>query len=449
MSNFSFLTLLHKKLFIVTLIFLGLTVAFFFNATIVSAQNNTISRRADLLVESGKYQFSVPGSLIETWRGSYRQKRIATLLAPRQSVGSMMAFYYFGQKANSNSVSYATYEYNPEAVYQWVGEIAKKTESQPKNPELQIVKGRATHFVPPVTGVSVDAYSTTFNIIAALESSSSKAELAVRTTEPQLPLSDLNSLGIKELIGQGKSTFNGSPKNRRINIKVGVEKQKGTIIMPGEEFSFNKFLGPVEKEFGFVPELVIKADGTKPELGGGLCQVSSTTFRAAMNAGLPITQRKNHSYAVQYYAPQGTDATIYPGVIDLKFKNDTPGAILIWPYLADDNTLIFDFYGTKDSREIVLEKPFTFDRKSDGSMKATWVRKVTKNGQTKTDTFQSVYLSPALFHKEEQFVPATTTPPVVPTPATGEVPPTGTNPEQTPTPNQTQKPETQPSPTNT
>jgi vancomycin resistance protein YoaR len=81
-----------------------------------------------------------------------------------------------------------------------------------------------------------------------------------------------------------------------------------------------------------LPELVIKKEGTVPEFGGGLCQVSSTAFRAAMNGGLPITQRRNHAYAVQYYAPQGTDATIYPGVVDLKFINDTPGDILIWAF---------------------------------------------------------------------------------------------------------------------
>jgi hypothetical protein len=182
-----------------------------------------------------------------------------------------------------------------------------------------------------------------------------------------------------------------------------------------------------------LPELVIRRDkGTVPELGGGLCQVSSTTFRAAMQAGLPITQRRNHSYAVQYYAPQGTDATIYPGVIDLKFTNDTPGSILVWPYFKDDNTLIFDFYGTKDSREVILDKPYSYDRKPDGSMKASWTRTVKKGGKENKETFRSVYLPPALFHKQEQFVnnPASPTPtqtvPSTPNPGTAPDPGTGT-----------------------
>ncbi len=190
----------------------------------------------------------------------------------------------------------------------------------------------------------------------------------------------------------------------------------------------------MEASEGFKPELVIKATGTVPELGGGLCQVSSTTFRAAMKAGLPITQRRNHSYAVQYYAPQGTDATIYPGVIDLKFTNDTPGSILIWPYFPDKDTLVFDFYGTTDNREVVLDDPVVFDRQASGAMKAYWTRTVIKNGISDKDTFNSVYQSPALFHREEQFVanpasPETTTPPgpnpgtITPTPIPLEEPP--------------------------
>jgi hypothetical protein len=136
----------------------------------------------------------------------------------------------------------------------------------------------------------------------------------------------------------------------------------------------------------------------------------SLALLEAMAAGLPITARRNHAYAVQYYSPQGTDATIYPGSADLKFVNNTPGAILIWPYKKDKNTLVYDFYGTSDGRKVTLEKPVVYDRKSDGSMKATWTREIFNNGNTTIDTFKSVYQSPALFHKTETFVSSTGTP---------------------------------------
>ncbi|MBL8029652.1 MAG: VanW family protein [Candidatus Doudnabacteria bacterium] len=300
------------------------------------------------------------------------------------------------------------FDHDPAAIFNFVENTANAVEKPVTEPILKIEKNFVTEFVPPSDGVSVDRVQATLEILKSLKQKTASSSLVYFSTSPTKKLSEINNLGIQELIAQGTSNFKGSPKNRKHNIKVGVEKFKGLIIKQGEEFSFNKYLGPVEKEAGFLPELVIKKSGTVPELGGGLCQVSSTTFRAAMEAGLPITQRKNHSYAVQYYAPQGTDATIYPGVIDLKFKNDTPGDILVWPYFLEGDILKFDFYGTKDSRTVTLNKPYQYDRKTDGSMKAEWTRIVTKDGTTSTSTFKSVYLSPALFHKEEQFVTAPT-----------------------------------------
>ncbi len=324
-------------------------------------------------------------------------------------------------------VTMKIFKFDPGAVYDWTNTIAASVNAQASDPTMKIVNGRVTEFTPPQTGKALDRYDSTMKIIEALSNGQTTVNLTVVTTQPRTELDSTNKLGITELIGRGESKFNGSPNNRRHNIRVGVEKMKGVIVKPGEEFSFNKYLGPVEASTGFKPELVIKATGTVPEFGGGLCQVSSTTFRAAMHAGLPITQRRNHSYAVQYYAPQGTDATIYPGVIDLKFTNDTGNSILIWPYFKEENYLVFDFYGTYDGRKVELGTPYAYDKQSSGAMKATWKRTVTKNGKSESQTFNSVYQSPALFHKQEQFVTAkpTTdggTPPV--TPFVGAPPPT-------------------------
>jgi vancomycin resistance protein YoaR len=181
---------------------------------------------------------------------------------------------------------------------------------------------------------------------------------------------------------------------------------QGIILAPGDTFSFNDHLGSVEAKDGFVPEIVIKKSGLAPELGGGICQVSSTVFRGAVASGLPILERKNHSFAVSHYAPQGTDATTYTGVIDLKFTNNTPGSILIWPYYENDDTIVFDYYGTYDQRKVVLDDPVQYDRKSDGSLKSNWNRTVELFGHLTKDSFHSNYLSPALFKKTETFVPA-------------------------------------------
>ncbi|QQS22924.1 VanW family protein [bacterium] len=379
-------------------------------------------------------QATISESLKSEWKGTFTLPVGSMIKYQSWPIEELIQNVYL--KPGKVKPETRTYKYDPGKVYSWTKTIAVTVNSETKDPELVIKNGRATKFTPPAIGKQLDRYQSTLQILSNLELGNNKIDLTTKTTQPNKSLSDTNDLGIKELIGRGESKFNGSPANRRHNIKVGVSKMQGVIIKPGEEFSFNKYLGPVEADQGFLPELVIRADkGTVPELGGGLCQVSSTTFRAAMHAGLPITQRRNHSYAVQYYAPQGTDATIYPGVVDLKFTNDTGHSILVWPYFKNSDYLVFDFYGTYDGREVKLGTPTTYDRKSDGSMKATWTRSVTKNGETKTDKFASTYQPPALFHKKEEFVanpnsnitPATTTVPATTTgPATGTPPTTNT-----------------------
>ncbi len=171
---------------------------------------------------------------------------------------------------------------------------------------------------------------------------------------------DLRARGVTDLFSVGYSNFAGSSSKRIVNIKTGIAKYNGLIIPKGEVFSFNDNLGPVDAANGYVEELVIKGDQTIPEFGGGICQVSSTFFRAGLFGGLPIPERKAHSYAVQYYARpggHGLDCTIYPGVTDCKIRNDTGGDLLIQAY-TDGLDMYFKFYGTPDNRKIVLDGPY-------------------------------------------------------------------------------------------
>lgn len=362
-----------------------------------------------LVLTFGQSSTTISSEVLASWQttGTIPQQNITNYKANTLMQTLNAFFLRFSEPSNNSALHY---QYAPDKIYDYVSKLSESIELPTLEPSLTIDNGKVTSLTLPQTGKKVDVYSSTFNILNALQAGSTSSTLSITEIPPSKTLGDTNSLGIKELVGEGISKFNGSPKNRRHNIAVGADKFKGVIIPQGATFSFDDNLGPVEAAEGFLPELVIKGtEGTIPELGGGLCQVSTTTFRAAMDAGLPITDRRNHSYAVSYYSPQGTDATIYPGSADLKFVNDTPGAILIWSYEKDPNTLVFDFYGTKDSRQVTLEKPVVYDRQADGSMKATWTRLVTNNGQTRTDVFKSNYLPPALFHKTETFVSATGT----------------------------------------
>jgi vancomycin resistance protein YoaR len=178
--------------------------------------------------------------------------------------------------------------------------------------------------------------------------------------QPALASDDGPSLGIVELIGEGTTRFAGSSAARVHNIVVGAAQFDGALIPPGETFSFNQILGEVTAEKGYEESIIIWGNTTRSDVGGGLCQVSSTAFRAAFWAGVPITERWAHAFRVSYYEPPlGMDATIYSPQVDLKWVNDTGHHILIQTYVdRDNNTLTFRYYGTNPGRTVERDGPY-------------------------------------------------------------------------------------------
>jgi vancomycin resistance protein YoaR len=196
-------------------------------------------------------------------------------------------------------------------------------------------------------------------VLAVLEDTTlpRQAALTLKVQDPVVDENSLDALGIKEIIGRGETSFAGSPANRIHNIKTGLSFLQSALLKPGEEFSTVKKLGAVDNTTGYLPELVIKENRTTPEYGGGLCQVSTTLFRAVLKAGLKVTERQNHSYRVSYYEPPvGLDATIYLPRPDFKFLNDTPGHILVQGQVIG-NRIIFELWGTSDGRTSVVTDP--------------------------------------------------------------------------------------------
>lgn len=181
--------------------------------------------------------------------------------------------------------------------------------------------------------------------------------LTTKKTEPEVKTGDVNSLGIKEILGVGVSDYSNSPTNRIKNIANAVKKLNGILIKPGEEFSTLKYTAPFTYEGGYLPELVIKGDEIKPEIGGGLCQIATTLFRMAMNSAMKITNRRNHALVVNHYndpvnGNPGTDATVYDPAPDFKFLNDTNNYILIQTEMdRKRQELIFTIWGASDGRK--------------------------------------------------------------------------------------------------
>lgn len=251
-------------------------------------------------------------------------------------------------------------------VTQKLESIAKAIDQTPVDAKLSISAGRATIFTPSRDGYRVKREEAVKDIADALEkrrSDTSVTEiiLAVEVTKAAVRTDTINDLGIKELIGTGTTSFSGSPPNRIHNITIGANSFNGLLIKPGETFSTLAALGNIDETSGYKAELVIKEDRLIPETGGGLCQVSTTLFRAVLDAGLPVVERKNHSFRVRYYEPPvGMDATIYDPAPDLKFTNDTPGYILIQTKV-EGTKLTFEFYGTSDGRVATTTKPIVYN----------------------------------------------------------------------------------------
>ncbi len=381
-----------------------------FAAAIFLAVSPAAAKAAGITISAAGNQYQLTAAQIAAWHAPAEKTFSYVSFSPPINADSYV-LRGLGMQKPQTIKTYSS-KYDLFKIYQFLKKAQQDTDQPAENAVFAEANGTVTDFNPGEDGQSLDIQTNISKIIAALDDHQFSLNLDVSIVRPQVSLAETNSMGINKLIAQGDSNFSGSPSNRIFNIKAGVQKEMGVILAPGETFSFNKYLGPVDGEHGFLPELVIKKEGTIPEFGGGLCQVSTTMFRAAMNAGFPITARRNHSYAVQYYAPQGTDATIYPGVQDLEYVNDSPAHILIWASFPAKNVLRFSIYGTDDSRQVSFKGPFIYDKQPDGSMKADWYRTVTfADGKIEKDTFHSDYQSPALFHKVEEYPPAATAAP--------------------------------------
>lgn len=289
-------------------------------------------------------------------------------------------------------------------IKEFVASVSTNIEKEPVNGRFRMTQeGNLEVVEKSKVGYSLNIAKSTEKISEAIRSEKTYSiPLIIVKQEPKFSTKSITNLKIAELVGRGESNFRGSPKNRIYNIGIATEKFDGVIVSPGEEFSFTSILGPVDGESGYKKELVIKENKTIPEFGGGVCQVSTTMFRAALNSGFKITERRNHAYPVQYYSPQGTDATIYLPSPDLKFVNNFPTHILIQSKI-EGTKLSFDVYGTSDQREVEIGGPRVTKRTSDGGMGTILYQKVKKpdGSYLLEDVFKSFYQNPAKYHEQE------------------------------------------------
>lgn len=315
-------------------------------------------------------------------------------------------------------------QYDKSPVEDFLDDWEEAYNKQPKNALFKFENDRVVSFHREENGSRLESDAFRQDLEQAVRSLKFRQQdytLTLRQSviKPDVTLAQSNNFGIEELIGEGVSNYTHSIPGRIHNVILAASKFNGVLIPKGKTLSFNDTVGDISASTGYQPAYIIKEGKTVLGDGGGVCQVSTTLFRAALNAGLPIPERYAHAYRVSYYendSKPGLDATVFAPSVDLKIENNTPAAILVQTEVDEDKMLLyFRLYGKKDNRKVEVSTPILYDvagpppavyqddpTQKRGSVKqvdfaawggkASFTYKVTLDNKVLTDkTFLSVY----------------------------------------------------------
>lgn len=260
--------------------------------------------------------------------------------------------------------------YDKQPVVDALSHLTDLYEKGPINAKFQFESGKVVLFEKENNGLHIEvkkALSEVNDFVKNPIIHPASSIISVKSTiiKPKITLSQTNTYGIEELIGEGNSDYTHSIPQRIHNLLLGTSKFNGVLIPKGATFSFNNTVGDISSTTGYQPAYIIKDGRTVLGDGGGICQVSTTLFRAVLSTGLPISEYHPHAYRVGYYendAKPGLDATVFGPTVDFKFVNDTPASILIQTTADEENhKLSFKLYGKKDMRSVQLSTPLISD----------------------------------------------------------------------------------------
>ncbi|MEJ5225191.1 MAG: VanW family protein [Anaerolineales bacterium] len=261
----------------------------------------------------------------------------------------------------------ATYQLNLEGrvLRERLQDIARRIDREPQNARFIFNDNtRQLDLLSEATiGRKLIVDQSISRITQAILDGQHAIELAIQLNDPDVRSdATAESLGIRELVIAYTSYFRGSSAARMQNIQAAAARFHGVLVPPGAVFSMGQTLGDISLDSGFAEALIIYGGRTIKGVGGGVCQVSTTLFRAAFFAGYPIVERYAHAYRVSYYEQNasgldptlaGLDATVYFPLVDFKFKNDTPYWLLMETYFNPrSQTLTWKFYSTNDGRTV-------------------------------------------------------------------------------------------------
>jgi len=287
-----------------------------------------------------------------------------------------------------------------------VGHKAKNARFRTSNGQVQIIPSEDG------IGPDMDALAASLTSVLAEEGTARSVEMRTALTEPEITTEEAKEMGIRERLSRYTTTYASGNRPRVNNIHLLGDALDGTLVAPGKTFSFNKAVGQRTADKGYKEANAIVNGKLVPQLGGGICQVGTTIFNTVFESGLPVVQRRNHSFYISHY-PKGRDATVSWGGPDFKFKNTTDDWILV-SVSYTSSSITVALYGTDPGYEVEAEtsewrnkRDFKVEEIKDKTMakgvrvvedagvegkSITVKRIVSKDGKViRTDSFVSVY----------------------------------------------------------
>ena len=265
---------------------------------------------------------------------------------------------------DAEGVQHHTIALDEDAVRHWLSQYREQLYREPVNARFYFDDDtrELVLVAPHVNGRELDIEATIANLMDQINTPNRSVPLVMQSIVPTVHSgATATELGITELITETTTWFYGSTDARKHNIARAAANFFGIVVAPGEEFSFNRYLGTITEDDGYEEGLIIVGGRTIKGIGGGVCQVSTTVYQTAFLAGFPIVERWEHGYMLGYYNDgqgPGMDATVFSPIVDFRFVNNTPHHLLIENYYNEEfEALTFKFYSTSLGRQIIKHEP--------------------------------------------------------------------------------------------
>lgn len=241
------------------------------------------------------------------------------------------------------------FKFNEEKIKEYEEQLTKKVNKDPKNATIKINSGNIS-VTDSTDGKKINQEEMDKLIKESVNGSvgeTTEINIPVETVKPTRSKAELSEIDGK--IATFTTDYSSSTENRATNVEIAVKAINGKLLMPGETFAYNETVGPRTKARGFKDAAVFVGDKVEDGIGGGICQVSTTLYRAVMNSGIKSVERRNHSMKTSY-SPVGLDAVVAWGYLDYKFKNTYDFPIYI-EGIANNRKITFNIYGNVKGME--------------------------------------------------------------------------------------------------